>query len=568
MSENKKDTNRILKFEQDAVFHYQKYLKLADTGNYIDSLVSLRIAIQKDPDNVEYRLALAELYTELSYFEESNYVLFSIIGKRKDHYGDCLFGMGCNFFGLRDIEKATECFEKYLEQYPDGTYEFEAQDFLEMIEYDDLDMGDEDDEPEEAYDIAERGKDLLDQGEYEKAIKMLKDAEKKYPTLTFIKNNLALAYYCAGDIVKAIGITEKVLDDEPENVHAICNQVLFNLALGNTSEIESYKSTMEKLVPEDIDERIKLSLTYCELSENDKAYNILKQVLEEMPYDARTLFLMGASAANTGRYTESLGYFIDMIKLEPDNTIAYYYKNLVQKAKETNQPIKIAYAYQVPVDEIKRRMNYLNLCVQKNMSELKELWSKDEYFSSMLQWGLAIGDNTIKKIVVELIGSFEDEKAIEMLKRYLLRKNEPDEIKNDIFLILKKLNVKQPYMAYIAGKIAEVRIGIYDDKGMQPTGGNQKVMERIITGIDLLGIKECMPFAIELLGKYLATHEKKPVMRNVNAWAAAVLVLSAQELHKRGRGVNEVSEQLDAKPDAVKRCIRLIREALQGGKGE
>jgi len=568
MRENRNRTTKILKFEQNAAFHFLKYQKMADMGNYIDSLVSLRTALQKDPENVDYQLALAELYTEMSYFEESNYRLFSIIEKRKDRYGDCLFGLGCNFFGLRDVEKAAECFEKYLKEFPGGAYEYEAQDFLEMIEFDEYEEEYGEYEPEDAYNIAEQGKDLLDQGEYEKAIQVLRDAEKKYPNLTFIKNNLALAYYCNGDTPGAIQITERVLEEEPENVHAICNQVLFHLSLGDHRKIEGFKREMENLSPEDIDERIKLALTYCELGENEKAYSILRQVLEEMPYDTRTLFLMGASSANTARYTEALSSFMDMLKLEPENTIALYYKNLVQEAKEKNKPVKIAYAYQVPVEEIKRRMNYLNRCVQKGMEELRELWTKDEYFSAMLLWGLAIGDNTIKRVVVELIGSFRDQKAVEMLKRYLLRKNEPDEIKNDVLLILKKMKVKQPYVAYISGKIAEVRIGIFDERAGSLNPGNQRVVERIIEGVDLLGIKECMPQAVELLSRYIGRHEKVPVMRNVNAWAAGILYLSAKALPNKRRELDEIAGKMGASPDAVKRCVSLIRKVLPESGGE
>ena len=42
--------------------------------------------------------------------------------------------MGCNFFGLQDIDRAKECFEKVLRYYPGGNYEEDAADFLEYLE--------------------------------------------------------------------------------------------------------------------------------------------------------------------------------------------------------------------------------------------------------------------------------------------------------------------------------------------------------------------------------------------------------------------------------------------------
>ena len=78
-----KQKNNVLRFEQKARFHYLKYQKLADRGNYIDALVALRAAAAKDPENTDYQMELAELYTELCCFDESNYIFFSLIAKEK-----------------------------------------------------------------------------------------------------------------------------------------------------------------------------------------------------------------------------------------------------------------------------------------------------------------------------------------------------------------------------------------------------------------------------------------------------------------------------------------------------
>ncbi len=132
----KEERAKVLKFERNAEFHYMKSQKQADDGKYIDSLVSLRSALKLEPDNREYALALAELYTEMDYFEESNDLYFSLLKDRAADYGEILFGMGCNFFGLRDVEKAKECFENYLSVYPSGEYVEDIRDFNEALAYD------------------------------------------------------------------------------------------------------------------------------------------------------------------------------------------------------------------------------------------------------------------------------------------------------------------------------------------------------------------------------------------------------------------------------------------------
>ena len=42
--------------------------------------------------------------------------------RTKEARSECFFGMGCNFIGLGDLDKAEESFEKYLAVSPDGEY--------------------------------------------------------------------------------------------------------------------------------------------------------------------------------------------------------------------------------------------------------------------------------------------------------------------------------------------------------------------------------------------------------------------------------------------------------------
>ncbi|MBQ9942221.1 MAG: hypothetical protein IJP03_04345, partial [Christensenellaceae bacterium] len=133
-----KKGGRVLSFDRDGEFYYSKYEKLADRGNMIDALVALRAAAEKQPDEVEFSLELAELYTEMCFFEESIFLLFELMRRRQDCFGDGMFGLGCNFYGLHDLAKARECFEQYLRELPGGKYAGDCHEFLSMIEEDEL----------------------------------------------------------------------------------------------------------------------------------------------------------------------------------------------------------------------------------------------------------------------------------------------------------------------------------------------------------------------------------------------------------------------------------------------
>ena len=109
-----KQSLKIVSFERPADFYFQSALKMIDNTNYLGALPMVRKALEKAPGNLDYMMKYAEILTELSKYEESNSILFEIQMKAKNERSECFFGMGCNFIGLGDLDKAEESFEKYL----------------------------------------------------------------------------------------------------------------------------------------------------------------------------------------------------------------------------------------------------------------------------------------------------------------------------------------------------------------------------------------------------------------------------------------------------------------------
>ena len=557
MIKNEKMQPKVVSFERGAEYYYLKYQRQMDKGAYLDALDSLRTAVRKEPGNRAYKLALAEFYTEINYFEESNYWVLDAMRQQPEEDGRTLFLLGCNFFGMREEQKAQECFEKYLDRYENGEYALDVRDFLEMMEFDAEEYG----VSRECLARSDEGRDYLDRGEYDKAIEILGEICQEYPDFEYAKNNLAMAHYCRGDVEQAIALSKEVLAYKPKDTYATCNLVLFSLALDDPEQLLYYCSKLDELSPEDPDEKIKVALTYCELNEDEKAYRILCEALQEIPYDPQALFWAGAAAANTNRLAESLDYFLKMIKLRPEDTIALFYKNYVQNALKKGETAFIAYNYQVPIAEMHRRIGYLNDCFRKNQRRLEELWKEDDYFSSLLIWGLSVGNDAIRKAVFEIICKFEDEKAEEFFRRFLLSREEPDELKNQALLCLRRMQAEQPYIAYLSGKIAEVRVGVVEELGADFKGSHNRVLEEIIALASDYGWKRYMPSAIELMGKYLGAFRKAPAMRSIRAWAGAFLCLAAMQEQQDLEA--DMQSQAGIEKEALRRCMRAIGKKLE-----
>lgn len=523
-----KTKQKVVPFEQSGQFYHKKARKHMENNNYINALNLYRKAIEKEPDNIEYLLDISEVFTEMGYYDESNRILFSILQKDKSRV-DCYFGLGCNFLGLQEFDKAEECFERYLVMDPHGMYWEDAHDLLYVLkshEYFVDDFEESDSDKKELYQIALRGKDLLDRGKYEEAIRELEKVAKRDSTLIFAKNNLALAYFCVGKLNQAIEISKEVLDEDPYNVHANCNLALFFYENGDTEACGEAIQVVLGLNPEDPEDIHKIAVTLCELKEHDKANRYLRKLLQYKPYDIRVLHYYAVSCFNLGRYKEALLYWDKIAKIDPRNSISTFYKrmanNCIINGEECDR--ELPYHFQVPYDEIIRRIKALNEFFRLTDDELSEKWKENEYFRSLLYWGLDLNDSLIKRAILNVVASFRDEEAEEFLRLFLLRKNEDKKLKQEVVDLLKEIDAAEPYIAYIDNDIVEIKVEIPEVEAFEIPPQLKKVLDlaldkmhgRYREGYEK-EIRELWVRFIKLLYP-----DRLPKIRKGEAWAAAL----------------------------------------------
>lgn len=462
-----KDSN-VVPFEQDGSFYYKKAQKFLNSNDYIEALNYYRKAVEKDPDNVEYLLELAELFTEMNFFDESNRILVRLIHRLDRQAARAYFDMGCNFLGLQDYEQAKEYFNKYLNMEPYGDYVDEAEDFMDILElqtsYVEGVMG-FDDKLKVFYNRAKLGKELLDKGEYKKAINIFEQIIKEDPTLLFVKNNLSLAYFCIGDVEKAISIEKEVLTLHNDNVHANCNIALYYDEMGEADERDRYlQKVMGMIDPDDPDNLYKIGVTLCELRHHEDALNVLKMLLDYNPYDVKIIYYCGIAYLNMQRYSEAMECWDKILKLDPDNSIATFYRNRTHLHMRQLIPAEqYGYQYQVPHQEFIRRIRFINDLLAFKPSKLLDMWQSDGEFYSMIKWGLELNDDAIKGALLHIVAGFKDEKAEKLLRDFLLKKDESESLRKEVFALLKQNGVKEPYLAYMDQKLVEVKVNLIAD---------------------------------------------------------------------------------------------------------
>lgn len=516
---------KILDFDRPADFYFKSALKMMDNMNYLGALPMVRKALVKEPLNVEYMMKHAEILTELSKYEESNSVLFDILLKTKDRRSECYFGMGCNFIGLNDVDKAQESFEKYLSISPDGEYCEDVEEFLalfcEMEEEEEYIL--EDVKEIEQQELAQKGKLYLDNCEYEKAADVLEKVTTKDPGMLFVKNNLALSYYCLKKMDKAIAITQYVLEKEPDNIHANCNMAMFINKDDHAEAVRYVERAVKQQQPNVQDGFYKIAITYCEIGEHEEALKYLENILVTSPYDEKVLFCAAMASFNIRRYAEAVNYLSDILKLTPDDSIAAYYLKYVKDAMDGRKAYQeLGYVFQVPPHEAKERIQYLNRCMKLSKEEFYERWKTDRKLWDVLQWGMEYGDDFIKRAVVEIVSGFGDERAERMFRRYILRRNQPDEIKNEVFVALKRMKAAEPYVAYFNGSIVEVKVGILDHVGDAETESFDKLFDLIVSVVSEEYSEQVAGKAVSLLQEFTENGAGKAYFSETKEFAAAI----------------------------------------------
>ena len=465
MKENSRAQNKILDFKQPVTFFIKKAEKHFDSGNFLEALSLYRRVLGMEPNNVEYLISVAQVYSEMGLYAESNDVLLKI-ARLGNTPTECLFALGCNYMGMKNYTLADEVFEQYLAIDPDGEFAEEIDELFDILDEEEMF------EDGVIHDISQRmiledafkGKQHLDNGDYKMAIKHLENVIKKDKLQYSSMNNLSLAYFFDGQKDKAIELSKNVLQVQPHNIHARCNLAFFYSDLNETLSASGYLDALEDLSDIEPEDMHKLALTYCELGMHEKAYKWFARIVAFHPYETKLLHFCGLAAYNCGLFAEAIDCFTKMLKIDPDNSLAKYYHAKVLEAKMGGRTKLFEYVYQVQFDEIKHRVHYLNDCLKQKDGTIGQKWKDDAYFRSIILWGLHYGDEYIKKIVIEIMCMFSDESVEEEFRDFLLKSTETDEIKNDVFMCLKRLGAKEPYVAYIKGAIVEVRVGNISDE--------------------------------------------------------------------------------------------------------
>lgn len=311
---------KLITFNPTGEYYFSKGIKAYHQRDYNKSLKYLQRAMQLDPGEPTILCQLAIVYADIGEYQKSNELLHLIIEELDEEMVECYYFLANNYAHLGFFKDAYYHAKLYLKLEPEGEFREDTEDLLEVLtlESDDL----EEEEPYEEEDLINRqehARELLESGNFNKAVEMLKKVISDYPEYWSAYNNLALAYFYLGEVKKANSILEEVLEKNTGNLHALCNKLVFAYYEGSIESITEQTEILKKIKPISVDHQFKLGTTFALVGEYESAYFLLRK-LQKQGYteDATFYYWLSASAYFVGRTKFARTVWKKVLELNPD----------------------------------------------------------------------------------------------------------------------------------------------------------------------------------------------------------------------------------------------------------
>lgn len=552
---------RVLSFRPESGFYHKRAVKSIEKGEYTAALKNLRRAVQMEPDDLGLRLDIADAYARMGLYERSNLEI-QLMFHRPDLPAEAIFGMASNFMAMGDYDQAEAMYHAYEQVEPEGEFVDQADDALAYIAECDY----ETELDRELDELSMDGKAALDAGDLEHAVDCLERALQKDPSMTYVRNNLAVAYYCLGDMNKAWMHVRQVLREDPMDVHGRCNESMLYLAEDQHDKAVEAVLRLRLDRIEEVDDLFKYCLALADVGLDEELLQALKKIFVSSPYDVSMLYLCGVCQYNLGRYQESLLTFEKLCLTGPDSLLAAWGMKQAAAAVRGEAPIgRISYSYELPDDLKTQLTDCLTGLTGRKPEEVAQAL-RDEDTRRLVRGAAFLGTEEQMSHAVLLLGYAGGPEAELLLRELLLSPTLSSAYKQMAVEALQAIHAPEPFYGLQDGRLVLISSKKLKLEGTVPDG-YLNVMRGAVE--HLQGDKQAMDFAVGAWSVYMyAVQHSYPRITNEAAWVRAL-----EALYQINRGQMPDWQRLADEADVTVRTLRgrvkkLIRARESVSTGE
>lgn len=568
-----RERDNILSFEQGAGFYLRTGRRQAEAGNLVRALSHLRTAHEKDRDNPEITIALAEVLNRMQRFEESIRVLLSM-GRLEALPPDGLFGLASNFIALEEFGPARMCLEYYLHADPDGTYAPDAEEYLSLMDDEpemDWQLGLDEGEDTELIAHIHYAKVLHVSGRDKESLRHLTQLEERYPKSLWLQMEIALAEYCVEEYALCEQRLFNILKEDSHYVRAKCLLALLRRGEGKKLEAREMLDSIPIPLDGTTEEMGNLNVMLLELEDYERAETCGEAMAKIMPYDPLVLHELAYAKYMLGKAEEAADLYRQILEMDAHDTVAAWYLAAAQAEPDPKKGGKgWTIQYDVPYRVAVERVRKLGEAFAKGPDALAQRWKEDAGLRDLVEWALYSPFAPSKQGVLTMLTAAGDREAERMLREFLLRTDQSDDNKQLAFGALHMFEDGEPYALFYNGlwQYGEIRQATLPEDLPK---AYLEVFHRLTRCREQVDCPEKTSEFAQRAFYYFALAQKGTYRRisfqQVDAFTAA-FVFMAVHAQKQQIGEEELCEAYAISTRRLNNALKMIFAALEKGSRE
>lgn len=442
MARNKKKivTDKVIPLYMDSSFFFERGLKFLERTAFDQALKCFKKAMEYDPSNVPNVYMVATMLTETGQFHESNHLLNHLLDDLDADLTECYFYMANNFAHMDNFEAAYRTLRHYMKHDKELQYIEEAEELMEIIEYElhkQPSSTKEWIEGEEMFEY-ERARLLMESEKFHDAIALLEKIIKQQPDFYPAYNELSLAYFQMNQPQEGLRVVEELLRIDSYNIHGLCNLVLYYMHSGEMHKVSSAVSFLLKLVPMDEKYVYKLAWTLGTIGYNKEALYHYQRLLKkpQSANDIQLHFFCGIAAFNSQNDVLASQMWQKTLKIDPDCMIAQFYMHVLHMMQQNPRPYEryaLKFHTSLPFEDMFAR---LNKEAKKPSFALATFIDHEPLFLPLFEWGMEKGNPVLQCHVIEAYGKLESEYVFKRLRQMAEETHREEEVRRFIYFIL------------------------------------------------------------------------------------------------------------------------------------
>ncbi|MBU8880927.1 tetratricopeptide repeat protein [Bacillus sp. FJAT-29790] len=318
-SKARQPKGKLLSFNPTGEYYFSKGIKAYHRRDLYKAKKYLQRAMQLEPGEPMIVCQLAIICSEMAEYQQANQYLHLILDELDEEMVECHYFLANNYAHLGFFKDAYHHANLYMELEQDGEFLEDTEDLLELLTMEAEEFNEELYEQDDLITKQEQARELLESGHFPKAVEVLNSVIEEYPEYWSAYNNLALAYFYLGEIQRASDILDKVFEENPGNLHALCNKLVFAFYQREFKEVKEMKEILKKIKPISTEHQFKLGATLALTGEYDEAYSWLRKLQKKgFDGDGAYYYWLSYAAYFTGKENIARSAWKKAVEMNPE----------------------------------------------------------------------------------------------------------------------------------------------------------------------------------------------------------------------------------------------------------